>query len=274
MSDISTAPGSSAVVLRCRRRLSYVAGLKPSGVRIRFLGSGDAFGSGGRLQTCILVESETVSCLLDCGASSLIALKGAAVDPADIDTIFISHLHGDHFGGLPFLILDGQFSRRTTPLNVVGPPGLRRRVHEAMEVFFPGSSGVERRFDVQLHELEEGVPGAFGPIRVTAFDVVHACDAPPYALRIELDGRVITYSGDTEWTDQLTAAASGADLFICEAYFYEKRIPFHLDYATLMQHRSEIACKRIVLTHMSSDMLSHVPELEVQAAHDGLEIEL
>ena len=84
----------------------------------------------------------------------------------------------------------------------------------------------------------------------------------------------MAYSGDTEWTDRLIEVASGTDLFICESYFYEKRIPFHLDYSTLMRHRSELDCKRIVLTHMSADMLSRLPNLEVQAAHDGFEVAL
>ena len=109
-------------------------------VRVRFLGSGDAFGSGGRLQTCMLLESEGFRCVVDCGASSLIALKRAAIDPNEIDTILITHLHGDHFGGIPFLVLDGQFSRRSRNLLVAGPPGLTERVTQAMEVFFPGSS--------------------------------------------------------------------------------------------------------------------------------------
>jgi len=245
-----------------------------TGLRIRFLGSGDAFGSGGRLQTCILAEADRHACLIDCGASSLIALKGARVDPNEIDTVLVSHLHGDHFGGLPFLVLDGQFSGRTKPLRVAGPPGLRARVTEAMEIFFPGSSDARRRFEVHFQELAEGAPAAVGPLRVTPYEVLHPCGAPPYALRLEMSGRVVTYSGDTEWTDRLLAAASGADLFICESYFYEKRVPFHLDHATLMRHRSDLDCKRIVVTHMSSDMLEHLPELEVEAAHDGLEIAL
>jgi ribonuclease BN (tRNA processing enzyme) len=241
-------------------------------VRVRFLGTGDAFGSGGRLQTCILIESKGASCLLDCGASSLIALRRADIDPDDIGAILISHLHGDHFGGLPFFILDRQFSERRDRLRLAGPPGLEARVIEAMEVFFSGSSSAQRGFEIQFQELPEGVPTSVGPFLVTPYEVLHACGAPPYALRVESNGRVVAYSGDTAWTERLVAAASGADLFICESSFYDRRVPFHLDYATLMQHRSRLDCKRLVLTHMSSEMLSHLADLEVEAADDGFEI--
>jgi ribonuclease BN (tRNA processing enzyme) len=243
-------------------------------MRIRFLGSGDAFGSGGRFQTCILVESGELRFLLDCGASSLIALKRAGVDPSDIDVVLVTHLHGDHFGGLPFLVLDGQFSRRTRPLLVAGPPGLAERATQAMEVFFPGSSRAQRRFETAFLELADGSATAVGPLQVTGCEVVHACGAPPYALRVEIDGRTIAYSGDTEWTDRLVSAAAGADLFICEAYFYDKTVRFHLDYATLVRHRAELDCKRLIVTHMGPDMLSRLSELPIEAAHDGLEIVL
>jgi ribonuclease BN (tRNA processing enzyme) len=243
-------------------------------VRLRFLGSGDAFGSGGRLQTCILLESGSFCGLVDCGSSSLIALRRAAVDPNDIDTILISHLHGDHFGGIPFFVLDGQFSRRSRRLLVGGPPGLADRVTQAMEVCFPGSSRAQRKFETAFIELAEGTPTVVGPLRVTPYEVVHACGAPPYALRIELEGRTVVYSGDTEWTDHLIPAVAGADLFISEAYFYDKAVRFHLDYATLMHHRAQLDCKRLIVTHMGPDMLAHVSELPVEAAYDGLEISL
>jgi ribonuclease BN (tRNA processing enzyme) len=243
-------------------------------VRIRFLGSGDAFGSGGRLQTCILVESGGFRCLVDCGASSLIALKRGAVVPNDVDTILVTHLHGDHFGGLPFLVLDGQFSRRSRRLLVAGPPGLTDRVTQAMEVFFPGSSRAQRKFETELVELAEGMPRSLGPLRVTPYEVVHACGAPPYALRIEIGGRTIVYSGDTEWTERLVPAVAGADLFISEAYFFDKPVRFHLDWATLARHRARLDCKRLIVTHMGPDMLARVAELPVEAAHDGLEVSL
>jgi len=243
-------------------------------VKVRFLGSGDAFGSGGRFQTCIHLQSDASQLLLDCGASSLIAMRRFGVEPQAIDTVLLSHLHGDHFGGVPFLILDGQFKRRTRPLIVVGPPGVEARVREAMEVFFPGSTRVERKFDTRFIELADRVAVEVGPVRVTGFAVVHPSGAPPFALRVDADGKTVTYSGDTEWTESLIDAARGADLFIAEALFYDKRVKYHLDLTTLQQHRSRLDCRRLVVTHMGEDMLARLDGLAVEAAQDGKELVL
>ena len=196
-------------------------------------------------------------------------MKRAGLDPSEIGCVLLTHLHGDHFGGLPFLILDGQFSRRTRPLVVGGPPGVRDRAEAAMEVFFPGSSSVARRFAVEFVELRERVPSLVGPASVTPFIVEHASGAPAYALRVEYGGKVITYSGDTEWTESLVDAARGADLFVCEAYFFEKKIKYHLDYHTLRENRQRLDCRRVVLTHMGADMLSRQSEADVECADDG-----
>src|SRR5437763_8625401 len=97
-------------------------------VRVRFLGSGDAFASGGRFQTCFYLEGAAEPMLIDCGATALIAMKRAGINPAAVGWVALSHLHGDHFGGLPWLILDGQFSKRTKPLQIAGPPGTQERL--------------------------------------------------------------------------------------------------------------------------------------------------
>ncbi len=241
-------------------------------MKVRFLGSGDAFGSGGRFQTCIHLQSNAGGLLLDCGASSLIAMRRFGVEPQTIDTVILSHLHGDHFGGVPFLILDGQFKRRTRPLIVAGPPGVEARVHEAMEVFFPGSTRIERKFDTRFIELADRVPIEVGPARVTGFAVVHASGATPFALRVAAEDRIVTYSGDTEWTESLVDAARGADLFIAEALFYDKRVKYHLDLTTLLQHRARLDCRRLVVTHMGEDMLARLDGLAVEAAEDGKEL--
>jgi ribonuclease BN (tRNA processing enzyme) len=243
-------------------------------VKVRFLGSGDAFGSGGRLQTCIHLESDARQLLVDCGASSLIAMRRFGVDPLAIEAVILSHLHGDHFGGVPFLLLDAQFKRRTRPLVVAGPPGVERRVRETMEALFPGSSGVARRFDTRFIELTDRATIDVGPAAVTAYEVVHASGAPPFALRIALDGAVVAYSGDTEWTESLVEAARGADLFVVEAYFVDKPIKYHLDLATLRRHRARLDCRRLVVTHMSEDVLGRLAEVDLEAAHDGMTVDL
>jgi len=245
-----------------------------SAISVRFIGSGDAFGSGGRFQTCILLDGNTERTLIDCGASSLVALKASGINPSTIGTILITHLHGDHFGGIPFFVLDAQFAKRTDPLIIAGPPHIRTRVREAMEVFFPKSSEVQQVFPIEFIELPAELTIPIRNCRVTGFPVLHFSGSPAYALRVDFAGRIITYSGDTEWTDMLLKAAENADLFICEAYFFEKKMKFHLDYQTLAKRWAELACKRIVLTHMSNDMLDRLEEVNAEVAYDGLKIDL
>jgi ribonuclease BN (tRNA processing enzyme) len=242
-------------------------------MRLRFLGCGDAFGSGGRFNTCFHVEAAATRFLIDCGASSMVAIRRFGVDPNAIDTVFLTHLHGDHFGGLPFLILDAQLvSRRTAPLTIAGPPGTAARLEQAMEVFFPGSSKVERRFPVTIVELEAEAPTEVGGVVATGFPMRHPCGAPPYALRLEADGKSLCYTGDTEWVEALIPAAREVDLFVAEAYFAERKVKFHLDWTTLRERLPEIRPKRLVLTHMSPEMLARPPE-GCELAEDGMAVE-
>jgi ribonuclease BN (tRNA processing enzyme) len=220
------------------------------------------------------VDAPSHRFLLDCGASSLVAIKKAGILPSAVDTVLVTHLHGDHYGGIPFLILDAQFSKRESPLTIGGPPGLRARTREAMEVLFPKSSETRQRFSLEFVELPPAGAIEVGPIRVTAYPVVHFCGGPPYALRVECDGRIIVYSGDTEWTDILVEASAGADLFVCEAYFFDKRVKFHLDFKTLMAHKASLTSRRLVVTHMSGDMLGRVPGSGIEAAYDGMVVTL
>jgi ribonuclease BN (tRNA processing enzyme) len=192
---------------------------------IQFLGSGDAFGSGGRFNTCFHVTVADGSFLVDCGASSLIAMRKFGVDPNRIHTVFVS--------------------------------------------FFPGSSTVERKFSTDIVEIDAGQTATINGVIVTAYMVEHACGAPPFALRLEADGKVLAYTGDTEWTDNLIAAGRDADLLIAEALVFERRVKFHLDYASLKLNLARIGARRVILTHMGPDMLAHISEASEEIAEDG-----
>jgi ribonuclease BN (tRNA processing enzyme) len=238
---------------------------------VTVVGSGDAFGSGGRFQTCIALAVDDVPrALVDCGATSLTALRRQQLEPNEIETIVITHLHGDHFGGLPFLILDGQFRRRTRDLTVVGPPGTEERLTQAMETLYPGSSQVQRRFEVKVIEHSDRRPQEVGDLRITPFEVRHASGAPAYAVRLQTSVGSLTYSGDTEWTDALLDAADDVDLFLCEGYS-PTPIRWHLDLETLAQHRDRFTCRNLVLTHLSPTALA--ADLSPwQLAYDGLHL--
>jgi ribonuclease BN (tRNA processing enzyme) len=242
-------------------------------VRLRFLGCGDAFASGGRFHTCFHLDGGPEPMLIDCGPTALVALKRERIDPASIGCVALSHLHGDHFGGLPWLVLDGQFANRTVPLLIGGPPGTETRFRQAFEALYPGADSVERPFDMRIVELAERARSELGPAVVTPIEVVHSSGAPSYALRVEYGGRVIAYSGDTEWTDALLDISRGADLFICECNFFDRRVPGHLDYRTLAEQLPRFECGRLVITHMSEEMLGRVDEVDVETATDGLVIE-
>jgi len=244
-------------------------------VRIQFLGSGDAFGSGGRLQTCILLHAANTRILIDCGTTALIAMRRFGVDPNYVSAVVLTHLHGDHFGGIPFLILDAQLiSKRTSPLLIAGPPGTGERLSQAMEVLFPGSSATQRGFPVEIVLLNAGRSEPVGPFTITPYLVNHISGAPAFALRVECAGKIIAYSGDTEWIDTLVSTGQGADLFIAEAYFYSKQVRYHLDYSTLVKHLPRLNPKRVVLTHASMDLLKHVDEIQHEIASDGMVIEV
>jgi ribonuclease BN (tRNA processing enzyme) len=253
-----------------------MSGSGEGGVTITFAGSGDAFGSGGRYQACIRLSAGDGAdpVLLDCGASSLSALRRLGLDPGEIAAVFVSHLHGDHFGGLPFLILDGQFSHRVRPLAVAGPAGIARRLTETMECLFPGSSAVSRRFRLDVTELPPGTPRTVAGVEVTGWEVDHPSGAPALALRLRLGGRVIAYTGDTAWTDVLLSVADGADLLIAEAYRMDKAVPFHLRHADLAAHRHLLTSARIVLTHLGPDVLSRPGEVLFETARDGLVLDI
>src|ERR1700730_11140994 len=244
-------------------------------MQLRFVGCGEALGSSGRANPCFHVTGERVNFLIDCGASSLPALKRLSIARDDIDLVLITHFHGDHFGGLPFFLLDAQFTRRTRPLVIAGPQGIETRLTQVMEALFENSSKTKQRFDLSVVALTPEETRSFGAVEVTPYPVVHGESGGPFlAYRIEAEGRIIAYSADTEWTDTLIPAARDADLFIAEAYYYDKIVKNHLSLRTLEKNLAEINPKRLLLTHMSDDMLGRLGTLAHTAASDGMIVEL
>jgi ribonuclease BN (tRNA processing enzyme) len=247
-------------------------------MRVTVAGSGDAFGSGSRFNTCFFLETAKGTLLVDCGASALVALKAYGLDPDRIDAVVLSHLHGDHFGGLPFLLLDAQFlAGRNRPLLIAGPPGTRQRLDALLEVFFPTSTANKWRFRWAVEEIEVGRPTELIGHSVTSAEVVHYSGAPSTALRISDGERCFAYSGDTEWVEALIPIADAADLFVIECYGYAGWLRGHVTWEVLKPRLGDLRARRIMITHMNPTMLAHQDEAiaaGLLVAKDGAVIEL
>jgi ribonuclease BN (tRNA processing enzyme) len=244
-------------------------------VSVRFVGSGDAFGSGGRFQTCIVVDGPRSRVAIDFGASSLIALAQQGIAPNSIDAVLLTHLHGDHCGGVPFLLIDAMLaSQRDRPLTIAGPRDVQRRLGEIREALFPGSHVMTPRFALDWIELEPGRPQAVLDLVVTSRPARHTAETHPTTLRVDVGGKTIAYTGDTEWSEDVARAAQGADLLIAECYFYDKPVRWHLNYPDLAAHWAELGARRVILTHMSTNMLAHARDVPEECAHDGLVVTL
>lgn len=246
-------------------------------VQLQFIGCGDAFGSGGRFQTCFVIDDSQGRIGIDFGASSLIALKSHNIEPAGLDMVIISHLHGDHFAGLPFLLLDLHLRAKSgRPLTLAGPPGFAESLENLCNVMYPNIWETQWHFPLNVVEIKPGIDTELFGRTFTTREVLHSPhNSPATAIRVACDDKVIAYSGDTGWTDALVEVADGTDLFICECNFFTMNPSIHhLSYAALLENVSRLRTKRLILTHLSDEALEHEEKMDIEVAADGKVVSL
>jgi len=244
-------------------------------VRVTFLGTGDAYSSAGSHQASYLVQGGGITFLFDCGSTILASLKRSGIDPASIDLILVSHLHGDHFAGLPYLFLEYTYEQpRQRPLRIAGPPGTEERVWALFHAAYKELATQATPFALEFIEMTPNTAVAIDGVTVQPFRVPHQQIDISLGLRVTVDGRAILYSGDTGWTTDLITHSQGTDLFICECCFFETRRPFHLDYPQIAAHRSAFGTKRMILTHLGREVLERRDEVQIEMAADGLIVDL
>ncbi|MBK1667393.1 hypothetical protein CKO28_05035 [Rhodovibrio sodomensis] len=236
-------------------------------MQLTVLGCGDAFGSGGRNQTSFHLKSRGGEILLDCGANTLAAMAAYGCDPEAIDAIAITHLHGDHIGGLPYFLLHQQYvAGRTRQLDLIGPSDLPHTLPRLVELLY-SNLRQDWNFPLRYSSWQSGDPHHSAGFTLRAEPVVHGIEA--YGLRAEAEGVVLAYSGDTEWTDTLPRLADGADLMIVECHGYAQACPGHLDYKTLVVRRDQLPARSLALTHLSEEALAAGDHIDLPVLRDG-----
>jgi ribonuclease BN (tRNA processing enzyme) len=104
--------------------------------------------------------------------------------------------------------------------------------------------------------------------------VAHAPESEPHGLRLDGSVHKLAYSGDTEWTDTLIELCEGTDLFVCECSTLHPKGRHHLSYEVLQTKLPLLRTRRLLLTHMEEDMLAALPLAGVEAAFDGMELQI
>jgi ribonuclease BN (tRNA processing enzyme) len=244
-------------------------------MKLHILGCGDAFGSGGRNQSGYLVEATDKRFLLDCGPTTLLALKRAGFDPRRLDAVLLSHLHGDHFGGLAFFFIEYLYLQpRLEPLVIAGPPGTEAKVRALFEVMYGGGAAEKEIPPTRFVVLRPDEPIDVNGIAVAPFRVLHQSDAISLGLKVSYEGKTILFSGDSLWTERFVELADGVDLFLCECSFFYEQPGMHVNYQALSADLCRMGCKQLVLTHLGEEMLSHRNGITTLVAEDGMVLEI
>ena len=245
-------------------------------VTVTLFGTGDAFSSFGRSQSGYLIDAPGGRILLEAGPGLMQALKGGGVPTDSFDLLLISHLHGDHFGGLPFLILEYMWeTRRKKVLTIAGPPKLEERTWILMRTMFPHFELDKIKHKLKFVVLEPGSSTRLGKFKVSAIRSPHTKPEISLSLRIDGGGKSIVFSGDSGWNDELVELSAGADLFICECTYYESaNLTFHLNYPLLAANRDKFKVGRMVLTHLGREVLRREDEIALEMGYDGMQIRI
>ncbi|MFP6631617.1 MAG: MBL fold metallo-hydrolase [Planctomycetota bacterium] len=243
--------------------------------KIHFLGTGDAWHSEGRHHQAILLRLAEGNVLVDAGSTVCLSLDHAGVGTAEIDRIFITHLHGDHIAGWPFLLLRMVFQdERKRPLTISGPPGTRETFKSLARLCYSDSSLYEKiAFEILYEELpvgeRRGVDGS--GLLVDTFAMAHHATSIGYVFSSE--GSRIGISGDTGWCPGLERLVGASDTLVLECTTVEEAGAKHLSLADLRAHQGLFEGKRTFLVHLGAGVdaaLASEPLAGVEAASDGL----
>ena len=222
-------------------------------MEVSFLGSGNAFASEGRYWSSFLVDRRYQ---FDAPPTLLAHLKRLKVDLPEIEVIFLSHHHGDHFVGLPFLLLEYLYmSERSKELYIVGPPG----VEDWMEDFASRCYPELHTKDAGYHRIyvdadAKGSTQKAGSVSFRAVPMNHVTNSmQAFGYQVNIGGKTIAYTGDTMFCEEIFQLADGADVLVVDCTYSEGSGPEHMGLDDVKVIRKRISpATTMVLTHLTN----------------------
>ncbi|MFV2016876.1 MAG: MBL fold metallo-hydrolase, partial [Candidatus Heimdallarchaeota archaeon] len=224
-------------------------------LKIITLGSGNPFAHGNSFQSVHYIEINQKKILFDCGPAILNAAQNAEVDLSDLEYLFISHLHGDHMSGIPFLILSYKFDlQRIKPLKIIGPYGLSEQLDFAIKGSYPGLlSKEENLFEVIELELNQNFT-IYDNIQIKPFKAFHIPNA--FCFSLEYQNLKVVYSGDNEFNPVQLQELDNTTVLIHELTTMSSSKGGHTSWKLMKEFLNEIELKTkyIILVHTSQDV--------------------
>ncbi|MFX0136193.1 MAG: MBL fold metallo-hydrolase [Candidatus Hodarchaeota archaeon] len=186
--------------------------------------------------------------LFDCGNGVLRQIEKAGIYFKNIKNVFFSHFHADHFSDFGPLVMANRMVNRSEKLFIFGPEGIEDIVKALLKKVYPY---LEETLDfIKIHEIEEGLVKKSDLWKVFCTKVEH-----PNALgyKIEAESKIIIYSGDTGYSENLLKLSKDADILIHECSNPDKEGEFktlHIFPSKLGEFAEEANVKKLVLTHL------------------------
>lgn len=228
-------------------------------MRLQFLGSGNAFAPMGRGWSCFLVDGKY---LFDCGPQALASLKRLGVEMADIEAVFLTHFHADHWLGIPFLFLEyDEITERSKPLEIIGPPGVEELVEDIYErVYFKRRARVT--FDRIYTTVHAGQRSQAAGVSFLSLPMNHAKEKlRAFGYRAQIDGQVLGYTGDTSWCEEVCQLGEGVDVMVIDStYPGDGRDNTHMGFNDARRLRPILDEKtKLILTHLAQTPSEELP---------------
>ena len=238
-------------------------------MKLTVIGSADAFNSAGRGHSCYVLESEGLGMLMvDFGPTALAGLRRAKIRPSELSAVALTHLHGDHAAGLPFLLIDALFNDpRSEPLPLLGPPRTRQTLDALVDAMYPDVKSDLARLSLEIREFAPGDESALAGYVVRAFAADHM-KAPhqPLCLRItDPAGASVAFSGDTRLCPGLFEAADGVDLLVAECTRLAPPAGSHCTWQEWQEAFGRVRARAVLFTHLGADVRERLPGLKRQA---------